>query len=70
MKYINVMSILGRAADVEVDDAATIADCVQQAGLSLDQMNITCTNPATGATAGTVPADGARVVLTREVKGA
>lgn len=70
MKYIKVLSIPGRVADVEVEDNSNIDACVRQAGMSLEGMNITCTDPAKGATATTVPANGAQIVLTREVKGA
>ncbi len=70
MKYCKIMSIPGRCADVEVEDDATIEDISQKSGISLDQKTITCTDPATGATASTVPANGAQIVLTRQVKGA
>jgi hypothetical protein len=60
MKYVKVMTIPGRSTQVEVDYNATVADCV----------SITCTAPATGANANTVPKDGADIVLTRQVKGA
>ncbi len=70
MKFNKIMSIPGRVANVESEDNATIAAIAQQSGFSLEQMNITCTDPATGASASTVPANGAQIVLTREVKAA
>lgn len=70
MKFVKMLQIPGRIADVEVEDDASIADIAATAGVCLDGMNITCTDPANGANASTVPANGAQVVLTRQVKGA
>ena len=69
-KFVKIMSIPGSSMDVEVDDDASIQQIADQANMRLSQMNITCTDPATGANASTVPANGAQIVLTRQVKGA
>lgn len=70
MKYVKIMSIPGRSATIECEEDANISTIAESAGMELGGMNITCTDPATGATTTTVPANGAQVVLTRQVKGA
>ena len=69
MKYVKVMTIPGRSQQVEVDDDATVADCVAKAGMSLDGYQVTVTSN-NSANANTVPVNGDDVVLTRQVKGA
>ena len=70
MKYIEVMTIPGRSIKVEVDDNATVADCVEKAGMTLQGFSLTCTKPAEGATGSTVVEEGATICLTRQVKAA
>ena len=69
MKYVKVMTIPGRSAQVEVDDNASVDECVRKAGMSHDGYQITVTSQA-NANANTVPQNGDDVVLTRQVKGA
>ena len=70
MKYVKIMSIPGACADIECEEDANINTIAQSAGMSLAGMNITCTDPKSGANARTIPANGAQIVLTRQVKGA
>jgi len=70
MKYVKVMTIPGRSQQVEVEDSATVADCVAKAGMTTDGYQITLTSQASGANANSVPQNGDDVVLTRQVKGA
>ena len=70
MKYIKVMTIPGKAIDVEVDDNATVNTCVSTAGMTLDQMTISVSPTVEFASANTILADGSTVCLTRQVKGA
>lgn len=70
MKYVTIMTIPGKSVQVEVEDDASIAFIAQKAGFDITGMSITCTAPAEGANAATVPGDGATICLTRQVKGA
>lgn len=68
-KFIKVMTIPGRTQQVEVDDNASVADCVEKAGMSHSGYQITVTSQPS-ADANTIPKDGDDIVLTRQVKGA
>jgi len=70
MKYVKVMTIPGRSAQVEIEDNATVADAVAKAGMTLDGYQITLTSQASGANGNSIPANGDDIVLTRQVKGA
>lgn len=70
MKMITVMLLPGKTAQVHVPDDATVGDCVNEAGMSLDGYTISLSPHVAGANSATVPADGSTVGLTRQVKGA
>jgi len=70
MKYVKVMTMPGRSQQVEVEDYATVADCVTKAGMTMEGFQITLTSTPNGANANSVPVNGDDVVLTRQVKGA
>ena len=70
MKYIKVMTIPGKAIDVEADENATVHTLVGLAGMTLDQMTISLSPAVEGANANSVVPDGGTICLTRQVKGA
>ena len=70
MKYIKVMTIPGKAVDVEVDDDATVATCCAVAGFDTAGWKVDLNPVVPGASLETVPPSGSTVCLTRQVKGA
>lgn len=69
MKYIEVMALPGGKKSIEVADDATVGDAISKAGYNLTGYTLSVTNDP-NATPDSRVLDGARIVLTRQVKGA
>ena len=69
MIYLEVMQMPGQRKNVELEEGSTVAQACEKAGFPTSGYTVGVSNDA-NATLSTTVRDGARIILTRQVKGA
>jgi len=69
MRYVEVMQMPGERKSIELEDGATVGQACEKAGFPTNGYTVGVSNDP-NATLGSQVADGARIILTRQVKGA
>ena len=69
MKYVEVLCLPGGKRSVELADNDTVGQACEKAGFSTNGYTVNVSDDAS-ATLSSPVTDGARIVLTRQVKGA